>query len=97
VIKLCGGVNVFGAAAPLVPYVSIEAVLQADPEVIIASGSDEGRPAWMDMWKAWPAITAVRGGRIHVIPPDLMQRHSARILDGAEYLCGFLDEARRAH
>ena len=60
VIKLCGGVNVFGTAAPLVPYVSIESVLQTDPEVIIASGSDEGRPAWMDMWKAWPAIAAVR-------------------------------------
>jgi len=96
VIKLCGGVNVFGTAAPLVPYVSIEAVLQTDPEVIIASGSDEGRPAWMDMWKAWPAITAVREGHVFMIPPDLMQRHSARILDGAEYLCGFLDEARRA-
>jgi iron complex transport system substrate-binding protein len=96
VIKLCGGVNVFGTAAPLVPYVSIEAVLQTDPEVIIASGSDEGRPAWMDMWKAWPAIAAVRRGHVFVIPPDLMQRHSARILDGAEQLCAFLDKARQA-
>jgi iron complex transport system substrate-binding protein len=96
VIKLCGGVNVFGTAAPLVPYVSIEAVLQADPEVIIASGSDEGRPAWVDMWRAWPAIAAVRRGHVFVIPPDLMQRHSARILDGAEQLCAFLDKARQA-
>ena len=96
VIKLCGGVNVFGTAAPLVPYVSIESVLQTDPEVIIASGSDEGRPAWMDMWKAWPAIAAVRRGHVFVIPPDLMQRHSARILDGAEQLCTFLDKARQA-
>lgn len=94
VISLCGGLNVFGSAAPLVPYVSIEAVLQADPQVIIASGSDEGRPAWMEMWKAWPAISAVREDHVFVIPPDLMQRHSARILDGAEYLCGFLDQAR---
>lgn len=95
VIALCGGVNVFGSAAPLVPYVSIEAVLQADPEVIIASGSDEGRPSWMEMWNAWPAITAVRKSHVFAIPPDLMQRHSARILDGAEQLCGFLDQARR--
>ncbi len=94
VIALCGGVNVFGKAAPLVPYVNIEAVLQADPEVIIASGTDAGRPSWMDMWKAWPAITAVREGHVFVIPPDLMQRHSVRILDGAEQLCGFLDDAR---
>lgn len=94
VIKLCGGVNVFGSAAPLVPYVSIEAVLRADPDVIIASGSDEGRPSWMEMWNAWPAITAVRKHTVFAIPPDLMQRHSARILDGAGQLCGFLDQAR---
>ena len=96
VIALCGGVNVFDSAAPLVPYVSIEAVLQADPQVIIASGSDDGHPAWMEMWKAWPAISAVREDHVFSIPPDLMQRHSVRILDGAEQLCGFLDEARRA-
>jgi iron complex transport system substrate-binding protein len=96
VIALCGGVNVFGSAVPLVPYVSIEAVLQADPQVIIASGSDDGNPAWMEMWKAWPAISAVREDHVFSIPPDLMQRHSVRILDGAEQLCGFLDRARRA-
>lgn len=96
VITLCGGVNVFGAAAPLVPYVSLEAVLQADPDVIVASGSDAGRPPWMDMWKAWPAISAVREGHVVSIDPDLMQRHSARILDGAEQLCAFLDQARGA-
>ena len=96
VIKLCGGVNVFGSAAPLVPYVSIESVLQADPEVIVASGNDAGRPPWMDMWKGWPAITAVREGHVVAIDPDLMQRHSARILDGATQLCAFLDQARAA-
>ena len=95
VIALCGGLNVFGSAVPLVPYVSIEAVLEADPQVIIASGSDDGRPAWMEMWKAWPAISAVREEHVFSIPPDLMQRHSVRILDGAELLCGFLDQARR--
>ena len=94
VITLCGGTNVFGTAAPLVPYVSIEAVLQADPQVIIASGNDAGRPKWMQMWDDWPAITAVRNGHVFAIPPDLMQRHSVRILDGAELLCGFLDQAR---
>ena len=94
VIALCGGRNVFGAAAPLVPYVSIESVLAEEPEVIVASGSAEGRPEWLDMWREWPAIPAVRDGLVFAIPPDLMQRHSARILEGAELLCGFLDRAR---
>lgn len=94
VIALCGGKNVFGDAAPLVPYVSIESVIAAAPRVIVASGASEGRPEWIDMWKAWPAIPAVRDGFVFAIPPDLMQRHSARILEGAEQLCGFLDRAR---
>lgn len=96
VIALCGGVNVFAGAAPLVPQVGIEAVLRADPQVIVASGSAAAAPDWLGMWDAWPAIDAVRNGRVHAIPPDLLQRHSMRILDGAELLCAHLDRARAA-
>ena len=37
-LSYVGGVNVFGEAIPLVPYVNIEAIMAADPQVIIASG-----------------------------------------------------------
>jgi iron complex transport system substrate-binding protein len=94
VIRLCGGVNVFSDAGPLVPYVSIEAVLQANPEVIVASGSNNDSPAWLQMWQAWPALKAVQDGHIYSIPPDLMQRHSLRIIEGAAMLCRYLDGAR---
>jgi iron complex transport system substrate-binding protein len=95
VIALCGGRNVFADAVPLVPNVGIEAVLQANPEVIILGGSEDDGTAGVDWWQDWPAIEAVRHRRVYAIPPDLMQRHSERILDGAELLCGILDEARR--
>ena len=94
VIRLCGGVNVFQDAIPLVPYVNIEAVIRADPQVIIASGNSADSPAWLDMWQNWPAIAAVKTGQVHAIPPDLMQRHSMRILEGAEMLCDMLQSAR---
>ena len=96
VIELCGGVNVFGEAIPLVPYVNIEAIMAADPQVIIASGSSENNEQWRDSWKDWQGISAVTSGNIYLIPPDLMQRHSNRILDGAEYMCDFLQRARTA-
>ena len=95
VIALCGGRNVFADAGPLVPYVSIESVVRANPEVIIASGSSEERPAWLTMWDNWPMIRAVKHGHIHFISPDLMQRHSVRIIEGARRVCGYLDGARR--
>lgn len=94
VIRLCGGKNVFADAIPLVPYVNIEAVLQANPQVIIASGSSEDSPQWLSMWNKWPTIAAVNNDHVFFIPPDLMQRHSMRILEGASQLCEFLDRAR---
>jgi iron complex transport system substrate-binding protein len=96
VIDLCGGVNVFSEAIPLVPYVNIEAIMDADPQVIIASGSSEKNEQWRDSWSSWQGISAVASGNIYLIPPDLMQRHSSRILDGAEYMCDFLHRTRSA-
>ena len=94
IINLCGGVNVFSDAIPLVPYVNIETVVAADPEVIIAGGSREERPVWFESWQKWSGISAVINKHIYLIPSDLMQRHSARILDGAALMCAHLDSAR---
>lgn len=94
VIQLCGGVNVFSDALSLVPKLSIESIMQTDPEVIIASGMDEERPQWVDAWRQWPALRAARHNHLYFIPPSLLQRHSTRILDGAQQLCHYLDRAR---
>lgn len=93
-IGLCGGVNVFGALAGLTPQLDREAVLAADPEAIIASGMGEARPEWLDEWRQWPQLLAVKRGNLFFIHPDLIQRHTPRLLDGAERLCGELEEAR---
>ncbi len=97
VIRLCGGENIFADLSTLAPQVSVEAVLAADPEVIIASGMATEHPEWLDEWRAWPQLAAVRGGHLYVIPPDLIQRHTPRILQGAEQLCTRLGQARGAH
>jgi iron complex transport system substrate-binding protein len=95
VIRLCGGVNIFGQLAQMAPAVSVEAVLGADPEAIVASGMDESRPDWLDDWRRWPQLTAVARGNLFFIAPDLIQRHTPRLLDGAERLCGDLETVRR--
>ena len=96
VLRLCAGRNVFADAAPLVPYVNIEAVLAAQPQAIIASGSSDDAPTWLGMWNAWPSIPAVQNKQVYFIPPDYMQRHSMRILDGAEQVCQFLENTRNS-
>ena len=96
VIELCGGVNVFADAAPLVPYVNIESIVAADPQVIIAGGSQDEQSSWFSSWQKWDGISAVQHKQIYLIPADLMQRHSVRILDGAQMMCDYLDNARIA-
>ena len=93
-IRLCGGVNVFADLAGLAPNVSIEAVLAANPEAIVASGMGEERPEWLDDWKRWTRMTAVARGNLFFIPPALIQRHTPRLLDGAQQFCDHLDVAR---
>ncbi|MDG1485665.1 MAG: cobalamin-binding protein [Porticoccaceae bacterium] len=96
VIELCGGINIFADAVPLVPYVNIESIVAADPQVIIAGGSQEEQPGWFSSWQQWTGISAVQHKQIYLIPADLMQRHSVRILDGAQMMCNYLDSARTA-
>lgn len=94
VIELCGGTNVFADSPALVPKLSIESVISKDPEVIVASGLGDLRPAWLDDWKDWPSISAVANNKLFHIHPDLIQRHSLRVLEGAKTLCQQLEQAR---
>jgi iron complex transport system substrate-binding protein len=94
VIRLCGGSNVFAGLAQLAPTIGVEAVLAANPEAIVASGMGDARPEWLDQWARWPQLEATRRANLFFIPPDLIQRHTPRILDGAERLCAHLETAR---
>jgi iron complex transport system substrate-binding protein len=86
-IALCGGVNVFGDLAVAAPVVDIEAVIAAAPEVIVAGADDAKRPAWLDAWKRWPQIPAVRDGRLRVVDANLLHRPGPRFADGVAALC----------
>lgn len=94
VIELCGGRNIFVDTPVLAPRISLEAVLARDPEVIIASGMDRARPEWLDDWRAYPHLQAVQRDNLYFIPPDILQRHTVRLLQGAELMCEYLDAAR---
>jgi iron complex transport system substrate-binding protein len=93
-IALCGGTNIFGAQTLAAPSVSFEAVVAAAPEAIVAGSDDGRRPAWLDDWKRWRDVPAIRYGNLFVANGDLLHRSGPRFVDGAELLCLMLDEAR---
>ncbi|MDP1680564.1 MAG: cobalamin-binding protein [Burkholderiales bacterium] len=94
-IRLCGGENIFTNLPTQTATVSLEAVLQADPEVIVASGMAAQRPPWLDDWKRWPRLRAAKNDQLHFIPADWINRATPRLLQGAERLCKILDGARQ--
>ncbi len=95
VIALCGGQNVFASLPQLAPQIGTEAVLRAAPEVIVASGMGEARPEWLDRWRDWRGLPAAQAANLYFVPPDLIQRPTPRILDGAEIVCEALADARK--
>ena len=92
-ITLCGGVNVFGGLPRLVPRISREAVLEANPEVIITAGSSDDRQ-WLEAWREFPGLAAVAAGNLFLEPPDLLARPTLRMAEGAMHLCQTLEQAR---
>lgn len=93
VVRLCGGENIFNALPALAPQIDIEAVLLANPDVIVVA-ADDGRSPLLAAWRRWPELSAVKQGHVYAIPRDQLVRHSPRILNGAEHLCELLDAAR---
>jgi iron complex transport system substrate-binding protein len=92
-IRLCGGRNIFGSLPQIAPTVSVEAVLKANPEVIVTGSSAKNDS--MAQWRHFPKLSAVARGNLVTIDSDLLTRAGPRILDGTEALCRSFDEARR--
>ena len=94
VIDLCGGRNIFAGLPALVPRVSLEAVLAANPEAIVTA-SDQPAAEALANWSNWQQLRAVRDANLVVIPPDDISRPTPRLLNGARRLCAQLDRIRR--
>lgn len=94
ILEVCGGVSLFADLDEAVPAVSLEAVVEAAPPVILASAPLRGRQPELAFWQAWQAVPAVRDERIFVVDADLLSRPGPRLLDGAQQVCDYLAEAR---
>lgn len=86
-ITMAGGENI-GAKAPA-PWVqlSLEEVVNVDPEVIIF-GTSHGSAATpkeeIERHPVWQGITALKRGEFHPIDGDLVERSGPRIVQGLE-------------
>jgi len=92
-LRLCGGENIFHALAVTAPVVTLESVLQADPEAVF--GSAEKNYGGVNLWRQYPSMTAVRNENLFTVDGDLLNRAGPRMIAGAAVMCEKLEEARR--
>lgn len=79
-INLAGGVNV-AAELQRYPTLSMETVLQYDPDIIIVS-PHPGTPTPADFFSTWPQLKAVRQKQVVNVDADLLQRPGPRLVAG---------------
>ena len=91
-ISLCGGQNVFSDLDELAPAIDVEAVIDRNPEVLLA-GDDAGDDAFSE-WGRWPAIAANRYGNRFLLPADELSRPTTRVLVAATAICEALRSGR---
>jgi vitamin B12 transport system substrate-binding protein len=81
-LQVCGARNVFADLTLPAPQVSVEAVLQRDPEVILASDQ-----AQLEAWQAWPQVTAVAQGQLLLVKDKGLERPSGQMIEATAKLC----------
>ena len=91
-IALCGGINIFSDLSDLAPTIDVEAVVDRDPEVMLAS-TDAGDDAF-DEWRRWPNIEANRMGNQFLLPADEIGRATTRVVVAGSAMCLALQQGR---
>jgi iron complex transport system substrate-binding protein len=95
IIEMCGGVNIFASSPFLTPVISVEDLLEANPEVIISSLSHKGAEIEVKArMSRFPSMTAIRHNHMYSIHPDLLHRQTSRLIEGARAVCARMENAR---
>ena len=88
-ISVCGGQNIFGDLPLSVSMVSLESVVDADPDMVIVARPYEGFvTSWSDTWRrlGWDS-------RVRYIDASLVTRPSLRMIEGIKSMCKSIKES----
>ena len=77
-LSVCGARNVFDDLKLPAPQVSIESVLQRDPEMILVGDQPQ-----LEAWKVWPKMAP----RVRLVPDKGLERPSGQMVEAVGRLC----------
>ncbi|MGW8395037.1 cobalamin-binding protein [Pseudoduganella sp. HUAS MS19] len=92
-LKVCSGQNIFADQKVTAPVVSMEAVLEADPEAVFATAEKDY--GGVNLWRPYKTFKATRQDNLFTIDGNLLNRAGPRMIAGTAVLCEKLEEARK--
>ncbi len=84
-LTVAGGTNVFGDFAAASPRVSLEAIIERDPELVLESRrpTELADPSDLEKRHGWEQVPAVSAGRVSGVDGNLVSRLGPRVADAA--------------
>ncbi|MGC1457024.1 MAG: helical backbone metal receptor [Steroidobacteraceae bacterium] len=93
-LSICGAVNIFADVAQLSSAVQVEAVISRDPDLIIAAAPPGDGLQWLQAWRKFPTLKAVRSGNLVTFEDQALSRLGPSVVDATVSLCRRIDVAR---
>ncbi len=93
-LRICGARNIFGDLNDAAPVVDVEAVIARNPDMIIAAAPPQAASAWLDEWKLFGALQAVRTGRLIPFEDQRLSGLGPSALVATASLCQLIDAKR---
>ncbi len=83
-LEFAGGDNIAKDVGQAYPRLSMEVVMQKDPEILLfPSMGGKGSPeSDRDQWTRWDTMTAVKNDRLYFVPWALISRPGPRLVQG---------------
>ncbi len=91
IISMCGGRNIFDDLEEFAPPVSVESVLDREPEAMLAA-ANAGSDAFVE-WERWPTLAAESYDNYFLLP-ETIGRGTPRLAMAARSACIALDQSR---
>jgi iron complex transport system substrate-binding protein len=90
-IEIAGGVNAFAGTALPYPKISLETLLQTNPDVLVDMGdmagtvvvTEEHKREVVTLWSRYPALKAVSAKRVYAVASDVFVVPGPRIVEAA--------------
>jgi iron complex transport system substrate-binding protein len=96
-ITVSGGQNVFADLEMAWPQVSLEAIVQRDPDYVVVAAQEGRQAPLIARQDGWAQVGAVREGRVIEVDPNVFNRPGPRVGEAALTLARALHPDRIPH